>query len=311
MSISCGLAIDRPPQIERLNDSLRSQLEMGAYDIRNNRRVNLARAERIHQYAYGIGHANGVCELNFTPVRQPSRNNVLRDVTRHVRSRAVHLGRILAAESAAAMPPHATVGVHNNLAAGQPGIAHGPANHEATCGIDVILRVLVEEMSRNRSLNHVPENVATKFVIPNRLGVLRRNYDGVDAHRLVMRIVFHGHLRLSIRPQIRKLPVLTNLGKPHAKFMRKRNRRRHKLRSLITREPKHHSLVAGAAGVYAHGYFAGLFVDAGDYGAGVGVEAVEGVVVADGGNCAAHQVLEIYVGFGGDFAGDYYQAGCG
>ena len=33
--------------------------------------------------------------------------------------------------------------------------------------------------------------------------------------------------------------------------MRKRNRRRHKLRSLITSKPKHHSLVAGAAGVYA------------------------------------------------------------
>ena len=47
---------------------------------------------------------------------------------------------------------------------------------------------------------------------------------------------------------------------------------------------KHHSLVAGAAGVYAHGDVAGLFVDGGDDGAGVGVEAVEGVVVSDGGD---------------------------
>src|SRR5580693_3072147 len=311
MSISCGLAIDRPPQIERLNDSLRSQLEMGAYDIRNNRRVNLARAERIHQYAYGIGHANGVCELNFTPVRQPSRNNVLRDVTRHVRSRAVHLGRILAAESAAAMPPHATVGVHNNLAAGQPGIAHGPANDKPTRGIDVIFRVFVEQMSGNRGLNHVPENVAAEFVVANRLRVLRRNYDGIDTHRLVMRIIFNRNLRLPVRPQIRKLAMLANLGQPHSELVRKRNRRRHKLRSLIASEPKHHSLVAGAAGVYAHGYVAGLFVDAGDYGAGVGIETIEGVVVADGGDGSADEVLEIYVGFGGDFAGDYYQAGCG
>jgi hypothetical protein len=62
----------------------------------------------------------------------------------------------------------------------------------------------------------------------------------------------------------------------------RRDGRRHQLQSLIARIPKHHSLVAGAAGVYAHGDVAGLFVDGGDDGAGVAVEAVEGVVVADG-----------------------------
>src|SRR5580700_9276459 len=93
--------------------------------------------------------------------------------------------------------------------------------------------------------------------------------------------------------------------------MRQRDRSRHQLLILITSITKHHSLVAGAAGVYAHGYVAGLFVDAGDYGAGVGVESEEGVVVADGGDGPADQSLEIYVGFGGDFAGDYYQAGGG
>ena len=47
-----------------------------------------------------------------------------------------------------------------------------------------------------------------------------------------------------------------------------------------------------------------------DHGAGVGVEAVEGIVVADGGNDAAHQALEVDVGLGGDFAGDDHEAGC-
>ena len=105
--------------------------------------------------------------------------------------------------------------------------------------------------------------------------------------------------------------MLANLRQPHSQLVRKRNRRRHKLRRLIASKPKHHSLVAGAAGVYAHGYVAGLFVDAGDDGAGVAVEAVEGVVVSDGLDGAADDLLEVDVGFGGDFAGDYYQAGCG
>ena len=68
-------------------------------------------------------------------------------------------------------------------------------------------------------------------------------------------------------------------------------------------------MIAGAAGVNALGNVAGLLVDGGDDGASVGVEAVEGVVVADGGNDAADQALEIDVGLGGDFACYDHQAG--
>jgi hypothetical protein len=63
-------------------------------------------------------------------------------------------------------------------------------------------------------------------------------------------------------------------------------------------------LIASAAGVYAHGDVAGLFIDAGDYGAGVAVEAVESVVVSDGLYGSADYVLKIDIGFGGDFSGD-------
>src|SRR5206468_3085192 len=73
--------------------------------------------------------------------------------------------------------------------------------------------------------------------------------------------------------------------------------------------PKHHSLVAGAAGVHAESDVARLLVNAGDHGAGVGIEAVKRIVVADGGDHAAHQRLEIDISFGGDFSGDYDKAG--
>jgi len=54
-------------------------------------------------------------------------------------------------------------------------------------------------------------------------------------------------------------------------------------------------LVTGTAGIHALGNVARLLVDGRDDGAGVGVEAVEGVVVADGGDDAADQALEIDV----------------
>ena len=91
--------------------------------------------------------------------------------------------------------------------------------------------------------------------------------------------------------------------------MGQRDGRGHQFGSLIRGVAEHHALVAGTAGVHALGNVARLFVDRRDDGAGVGVEAVEGIVVADGGDDAADKALEIDVGLGGDFTGDDHQAG--
>ena len=107
------------------------------------------------------------------------------------------------------------------------------------------------------------------------------------------------------------MPLLRTVGQLAAELVGQRDGRGHQLGGLVGGVAEHHALVAGAAGVHALGDVAGLLVDGGDDGAGVGVEAVEGVVVADGGDDAAHQALEIDVGLGGDFAGDDHQAGGG
>ena len=93
--------------------------------------------------------------------------------------------------------------------------------------------------------------------------------------------------------------------------MGQRDGGRHQLGRLVGGVAEHHALVAGAAGVHALGDVARLLVDGRDHGAGVGVEAVERVVVADGGDDAANQALEVDVGLGGDFAGDDDEAGRG
>ena len=61
--------------------------------------------------------------------------------------------------------------------------------------------------------------------------------------------------------------MLPNLRQTHGQLMRQRNRRGHEVFILVKSVPKHHSLVACAAGIYAHGDVAGLFIDAGDDGA--------------------------------------------
>src|SRR5262249_4216035 len=95
------------------------------------------RAERAHPNAQRIGIANRISQLHFTLGRQPRGDDILRDVARHVGGRAVYLGRILAAERAAAMAATAAVGIDDDLPPGQAAIAVWPAFEEAAGRVDV------------------------------------------------------------------------------------------------------------------------------------------------------------------------------
>src|SRR5438046_5676626 len=103
-------------------------MEIRSYQIRNRVRIHLTGTERVHQNAHRISHADRIRQLNLDAVGQPGSHNVLGNVPRHVSRRAVYLGRILAAESAAAVPTHAAVSVHDNLASRQTRVAHWSAD---------------------------------------------------------------------------------------------------------------------------------------------------------------------------------------
>src|SRR6202035_974655 len=119
--------------------------------------------ERVNQYAHRFGYADGVGELDLAAVGQAGSHDILGNVPRHVGGRAVDLGRILAAEGAAAVTSHAAVGVHDNLASGKTGVAHGAADHETSGGIDVVLGIFVEQLCGDGGLDNVLQNVAADF----------------------------------------------------------------------------------------------------------------------------------------------------
>ena len=91
--------------------------------------------------------------------------------------------------------------------------------------------------------------------------------------------------------------------------MRQHDRQRHQLFGLVAGVAEHQALVAGAAGVDAHGDVGRLLVDRREHRAGVGVEAVLRAGVADVADRLAHDFLEVDDGVGRDFAGDDDEAG--
>jgi hypothetical protein len=149
------------------------------------------------------------------------------------------------------------------------------------------------------------------YLVSSSRRVLRRDDDSIDALHLARLRIFDCDLGFAIGAEVRAGTVLANLRKFLAELMRERDGHRHQLGRLVAGEAKHHALVAGASGIDAHGDIARLFVDARDHSAGVRIEAVDGVVIADGLDDSADDLLEVDVSLGGNFAGDNDEAGAG
>src|SRR5687767_11956925 len=105
---------------------------------------DLAGTEGRYHDAGGARDANGVRDLHLALVGETGGHDVLRDVTRGIRRRAIHLRRILARECATAVRGCATVRVDNDLAARETAIALRSADDEATRRVYEVFDVLGE-----------------------------------------------------------------------------------------------------------------------------------------------------------------------
>ena len=249
--------------------------------------------------------------MHFHALGKACSHDVFGDVARHVACGAVNLGRIFAAEGAAAVASHATVSIHDDFAAGEAGIAHRPADHEAAGGIDVVLGISIEEFSGNGRLDDVLQNIGMQFLVVHQLGMLSGDDDCVHAHRLVVFVIFNGDLGFAIGPEVIELAGLANFGEAAGELMRQQYGRGHELFVFIGGIAEHHALIAGAAGIYTHGDVGRLRMNRADDRASLGVKAVSGVGVADGSDHAAHDGGEIHISFGGDLASNEHYAGGG
>ena len=175
----------------------------------------------------------------------------------------------------------------------------------------MVLGVSIQQAGGQGGLDHVFQDVGAQVFGRDGLGMLGGNDHGIDSNRVHILVVFHRHLAFAVRPEVRKQPALTHFGQFVAELVGQRDRRGHQFWVLVGREAEHHALVAGSARVHTHGDIPRLLVDAGDDGAGIGVEAIESVIVADGRDDSTHQGLEVDVGLGCDLTGNDYQASGG
>ena len=201
--------------------------------------------------------ADRVGDLDLAAVGEPGGDDVLRDVARGVRGRAVDLRRVLARERAAAVRRGAAVGVDDDLAAGQAGVAHRPADHELAGRVDVDEVAGRRAASRRRGpsgrIGRSTCSIRSGLIIasgssPSRCCVeIEHALDRDRALRAVaVDLVADRHLRLAVGPQVRQHVRLAHLGEPLGDAVRQHDRQRHQLARLVRRVAEHHPLVAGA-----------------------------------------------------------------
>ena len=174
------------------------------------------------------------------------RDDVLGHVTAHVSRAAVHLGRVLAAERAAAVPAHAAVAVHDDFAPGQPGVALRPADDETAGGVDEKLRLLVEHDASASTFLMI--SLMMKSLISL---CFTSAACWVEMTTLVMRtgLPFSYWTETWVLASGRSqatLPVLRTRVSSRPKRCAIHDRRGHQFRRFIAGVAKHQALVAGA-----------------------------------------------------------------
>src|SRR2546422_4482908 len=309
VSINRGLAKQRRPEVELLDDSERAQVEELVDRRRERRFRSLSRAERVDPDRDRLDDADRVGDLNLAAPSQARGNDGLRHVPSAVGTGAVDLRRILARETAAAMTRVAAIRVDHDLATGEPGISNRTSDDESPCGIDERAEVAILELGRNHGIDHVLGDVRTQLFGGDLLVVLCGEHHRVDYRRLIAFSLADRHHDLAIWPEVVEHLGAADVSEPPRDAMREHNWQRHQLGCLVASKSEHHSGVAGAAHVNALRDVRRLLVDARDHAARLGVEAVLRARVADLSHGLPDDARDVDVAVGGDLAGHDHQAG--
>jgi hypothetical protein len=142
--------------------------------------------------------------------------------------------------------------------------------------------------------------------------VLSRQYDAVNAQRLVLRVVLDRDLALRIRQEDSPIRRPTNLAHPAHQTVRIHERCRHQLRGFVHREPEHEALIARALSVpvrHAARDVRGLRLYRREHSATVGVEPRRGARVTNLANRAPRDRRDVEARAGGDLAAYDDEAG--
>ena len=148
----------------------------------------------------------------------------------------------------------------------------GPPMTKRPVGLMWYLVFAVDHVARHHGVDDVLADLGAKLLGGDVFAVLGRDDDGVDANGLAVD-VFDRNLTLAVGAQIVSSPDSADFGEPLGEAVRQLNGQGHQFFGLVAGVAEHQALIAGAAGVDAHGDIGRLALNGIQHAAGLAVEA--------------------------------------
>lgn len=320
VSVAGGGLEDGLVETEVADDATGAEVKVLLHELHEGLLVVLGGAVSVDVDGERVGDTNGVGELDADTVAEVVGHEGLGDPAGGVGGGTVDLGAVLAGEGTASVGAPTSVGVDDDLSAGEAGVTVGSADDEAAGGVDVVDGLLIEVLGGDDRLDDVLHDVLVNLLVGDVGLVLGGDDDGVDAdgdHAAVLLLVLDGDLGLTIGAQPLEGSVLANVGETLAEAGGEEVGEGHELGGLIGGVAEHDALVTSAdlldalVEVDTLGDIGALLLDGDDDVAGVAVDALVGGGVADVADGGTDDVLEINLGVGGDLTEDHDHAGLG
>src|SRR5262245_38418130 len=167
MPICCSRAINRTLQVERLNNLSRTQIEFLAHHSGQTVIGKNPSPKSINKHRHGLGHTNGIGNLDFTAPGEVSSDQVFSDIPCHIGSRTIDFSRVLPRERAAAMSSIPAIRIDDNLPPSQSTVRKWSTVDKATRRVDQVYRFAVEEFWRDYSFDDLFNDCFFDRVIRN------------------------------------------------------------------------------------------------------------------------------------------------
>ena len=140
MTVLGGLEVDGTVKGELLDNNTRSEIEVGTDDLDELIGALVRGTVGIDVDGKGLSNTDGIRELNKGTAGEASSDQGLGDPATDVGSGTINLGEILSGESTTTVSTPTTIGIDDNLTAGQTGITLRSTNDEAAGRLDLMKR---------------------------------------------------------------------------------------------------------------------------------------------------------------------------
>jgi len=322
VGVARGLGVDGAGEIELFNDLTGAEIEVVKDDLEEVA-ISLAlsnSAVRVDVNGERLCDTDGVGDLDKAAAAELSSNEGLGNPASSVSSRAVDLGRILTGEGTTTVSTPTTVSINNDLTTSQTSITVGTTDDELARGVKVENGLVINELSRDDLADDVLTELALDGLVSHSLVVLSGDDDGVDTDRnrdTVLHLVEDRDLSLTIRADPRASAVLADLSEASTELGSEDVSKGHELLGLISSITEHVTLVTsanllgGLVDVDTLGNIGGLLLNSNDDVAGLVVNTLLGVVVADLLEGLAHDSLVVHLSLGSDLTEDHDHASLG